>query len=262
MTSPSTTRSSLKAITRALHASIAQCELTHLTREPIDYARAVAQHAAYEALLTSLGVLVTQLPAEPMLPDAVFVEDTAIVCDELAVITRPGAESRRPECTSIAAALRPWRSLAHIAAPGTLDGGDVLTLGRTVYVGLSSRSNQQGAAQLRELLAPFGYRLETVVVRGCLHLKSAVTAASDSLLLLNPAFVDPAGFAGVQIIETHPAEPSAANLLRLHNCVVMDAAYPRTAERLRARAVSVHTVDLSELAKAEGAVTCCSLIFG
>jgi dimethylargininase len=261
MTTSSTARRSLRAITRSLHPSIAQCELTHLSREPIDYARAVAQHAAYETLLTSLGVRVTQLPAEPSLPDAVFVEDTAIVFDELAIITRPGAESRRPECTSIATALQPWRSLAYITAPGTLDGGDVLTLGRTVYVGLSSRSNQQGAARLRELLAAFDYRLETVAVRGCLHLKSAVTAASDSLLLLNPAFVDPASFDGVQIIETHPAEPSGANLLRLEDCVVMDAAYPRTAERLRARAVDVHAVDLSELAKAEGAVTCCSLIF-
>lgn len=256
MTSSTTPR----AITRALHPAIARCELTHIAREPIDYPRAVAQHEAYEALLRSLGMTVEQLPAEPSLPDAVFVEDTAIVLDELAVIARPGADSRRPECASIAAALQPWRSLAYVRPPATLDGGDVLVVGRTVYVGLSSRSDQRGADQLRELLAPFGYRVESVVVRGCLHLKSAVTAASDSLLLLNPAYVDPAAFADMQIIETHPDEPSGANLLRLDDSVVMDAAYPRSAERLRARSIRVHPIDLSELAKAEGAVSCCSLI--
>ena len=156
----------MRAITRALHPSIAHCQLTHLAREPIDYPRALAQHAAYEALLRSLGVVVEHLPAEPTLPDAVFVEDTAIVLDELAVVTRPGAESRRPECASVAEALRAWRSLATIEAPGTLDGGDVLVVGRTLYVGLSSRSNQAAADQLRQLISPFGYRVETVAVRG------------------------------------------------------------------------------------------------
>lgn len=255
------TRFDIHAITRGLSPAIARCALTHIAREPIDYARAVAQHEAYEALLISLGVAVTRLPAEPELPDAVFVEDTAIVLDELAVLTRPGAESRRPECESIAAALRPWRSVASIEAPATLDGGDVLRVGRTLYVGLSSRSDQRAADQLRALLAPFDYRVETLAVRGCLHLKSAVSVVGDSLLLLNPAFIEPAGFGGAQIIEVDPAEPSGANVLRIDDCVVMDRAFPRTAERLRTQGVNVRTLDLSELAKAEGAVTCCSLVF-
>jgi dimethylargininase len=244
-----------------LSPAIVRCELTHLARQPIDYARAVAQHEAYEALLVCLGVKVTRLPAEPELPDAVFVEDTAVVLDELAIITRPGAESRRPECESIAAALQPWRSLAQISAPGTLDGGDVLRVGRTIYVGLSSRSNAQAAAKMNELLRPFGYRVQTLAVHGCLHLKSAVTAVSDSMLVLNPADVDRTAFRDVEIVEIDPAEPCAANLLSLGDCVVMDSAAPRTADRLRARAVRVHTLDLSELAKAEGAVSCCSLVF-
>jgi dimethylargininase len=253
--------SGLHALMRQLSPAIAQCELTHVARQPIDVARAVEQHAQYEALLRSLGVTVTLLPAQSELPDAVFVEDTAIVLDEVAVITRPGAASRRPECASIAAALQPWRPLEYLREPATLDGGDVLQVGRTLYVGLSSRSNQEAVDQLRELLGSLEYRVETLTVRGCLHLKSALTAASDSLLLLNPACCDPTRFPDAQVIETDPAEPGAANVVRLGESVVMDAAYPRTAARLKARGITVHTLDLSELAKAEGAVTCCSLIF-
>jgi dimethylargininase len=256
-----TIRRSLRAITRELSPAISRCELTHLAREPIDYQRAVSQHEAYVALLESLGLTVTRLRAELELPDAVFVEDTAVVVDELAVITRPGAATRRLEIAAVRDALQPWRPIAEIAAPGTLDGGDVLQVGRTVYVGLSSRSNSEGAAQLGRLLAPFAYAVETIEVHGCLHLKSAVTAVSDTLLLINPAWCDSAAFAGVDTIEIDPSEPHAANILRLDDAVIADAAFPRTAENMRARGVTVHSVNLSELAKAEGAVTCCSLIF-
>jgi dimethylargininase len=176
-------------------------------------------------------------------------------------MTRPGAASRRPEVVSVGDALRPWRRLAQIDAPGTLDGGDVLLVGRTLYVGLSGRSNAEGATQLRGLLAPLGYRVETAAVRGCLHLKSAVTAVRDDLLLLNPAWCDRDAFEATASIEVDPTEPHGANVVRLDDCVVMDAACPKTAARLRARGVTVHTVDLSELAKAEGSVTCCSLVF-
>jgi dimethylargininase len=183
------------------------------------------------------------------------------VLDEIAVLTRAGAASRRLESATIAAALQPWRSLVEITAPATLDGGDVLQIGRTLYVGLSSRSNSQGATQLRELLGRFGYRVESVAVSGCLHLKSAATAISDTRVLVNPAWCDPKAFAPAQIITVEPSEPYAANALRLDDCVVMDQAHPETAARLRTLGVSVHLVDLSELAKAEGAVTCCSLVF-
>jgi dimethylargininase len=146
-------------------------------------------------------------------------------------------------------------------APGTLDGGDVLRSGRTLYVGLSSRTNAAGAAQLRALSAAYGYAVETVAVSGCLHLKSAVSAIDAARLLLNPAWCDVGAFAAFARIEIDPDEPFAANLLRLDDCVIMAADCPRTAARLRAERVVVHTVDLSELAKAEGAVTCCSLVF-
>jgi dimethylargininase len=251
----------LRAITRELSPAITRCELTHLAREPIDYPRAVAQHEAYLQLLASLGIALTRLPADEDLPDAVFVEDTAIVLDELAVITRPGAVSRRPELAAVKEALRAWRPIAQIVAPGTLDGGDVLRVGRTLFVGLSSRTNAAGAAQLRTLSAPHGYAVETVAVSACLHLKSAVSAIDDARLLLNPAWCDVGAFAAFAQIETDPAEPFAANLLRLDDCVIMAADFPHTVARLRAERVVVHTVDLSELAKAEGAVTCCSLVF-
>ena len=257
----SLSRRQLHAITRELSPAIARCELTHLAREPLDYSRALAQHAAYQQLLAALGVQVTRLPAEPDLPDAVFVEDTAIVLDELAVITHPGAPSRRAEVAAVEAALRPWRRLVHITAPATLDGGDVLQVGRNLYVGLSSRSNLAAVEQLRQVLAPLGYRVEPVQVRGCLHLKSAVTAVHAGLLVLNPAWCDKAAFGDIATIETDPTEAFGANVLRLDSSVIMGAAYPKTAARLRAHGVVVHTLDLSELAKAEGAVTCCSLVF-
>ncbi len=248
------------AITRKVSPALGHCELTHLEREPIDVARAAAQHEAYERCLERLGCRVVSLPAEPDLPDSVFVEDTAVVLDELGVVARPGAESRRAEPESIATVLAGYRPLAAIEAPATLDGGDVLVLGRRVLVGLSGRSNRDGFEQLRTLLAPHGYDLEALAVRGCLHLKSAVTRVAPDAVLLNREWVDPSRFAGLDRIEIDPAEPHAANGLPVGATVVYPEAVPRTAARLDARGIRLELLDLSELAKAEGAVTCCSLI--
>jgi len=204
---------------------------------------------------------VTSLPPEPALPDSVFVEDTAIVLGELAVITRPGAASRRSETESVAAALAPWRPLFHVVPPGTVDGGDVLVAGRRIFVGRSLRSDEAGCGQLRDWLVPRGYAVVAVALHGCLHLKSAVTAVADDLLLVNPAWVDGPAFAGMRIIEVDPAEPHAANALRIGDKVVFPAAFERTRHRLERAGIGTVTVDVSELAKAEGAVTCCSLVF-
>jgi len=250
----------LTAITRQVSPAIARCELTHLERVPIDASLAAAQHREYERCLGDLGCVVVSLPAEPGLPDSVFVEDTAVVVDELAVMTRPGAVSRRPEAASVARVLVPYRPVATITAPGTLDGGDVLRLGRRVLVGSSSRSNPEGVAQLRALLAPHGYTVEAVPVAGCLHLKSAVTEVALGTVLLNPAWVDPAAFAGLTRVEVEPAEPYAANALLIGRTVIFPTAFPRTAARLERAGVRLRLLDVSELAKAEGAVTCCSLI--
>src|SRR5512143_2649027 len=163
------------AITRQVSRSINNCELTYMARERINLGRARLQHAQYEAVLRDLGLAVFSLPEEPDLPDAVFVEDTAVVLDECAIVTRPGAASRRPETGSISRILASFRTLFHIQPPATLDGGDVLQVGRDIYVGSSQRSDTHALGQLQQLTAPFGYAVHPVTVSGCLHLKSAVT---------------------------------------------------------------------------------------
>ena len=251
----------LIAITRGLSAAIERCELTHLEREPISLAVAEAQHEAYEAALRALGASVRALPAEPDLPDAVFVEDAAVVTPECAIITRPGAASRRAECESVARALAPYRELHHIAAPGTLDGGDVLIVGRRVFVGLTPRSNRDAVHQLGDRLGRHGYSVMTVAVNGCLHLKSAVTQVAEGTLLVNPAWVNPAQLPGARCIEIDPTEPFAANALLLRGTVLIQPAFPRTRERLEAAGIPTLACDQSELAKAEGGLTCCSILF-
>ncbi|KFN41003.1 hypothetical protein N789_03735 [Arenimonas oryziterrae DSM 21050 = YC6267] len=240
---------------------MAACELSFVDRAPIDVALARRQHQAYQRALESLGCRVLSLPAEADLPDAVFVEDVALVFDEIAVMTRPGAESRRREGASVADELGKYRELRHIVAPGTIDGGDVLRLGRDVYVGDSARSNADGVAQLRALIAPYGYSVRSVPMRDCLHLKSAVTAVADDTLLVHPGWVDTTVFAGYRLIEIDPGEEHAANAVRAGQGIVYPDSFPRTQARLAAAGIAVTTVDVSELQKAEGAVTCCSLLF-
>lgn len=248
------------ALTREVSAALGACELTHLARVPIDVELARSQHAQYERALADAGYRVERLPGDPAMPDCVFVEDIAIVFDEVAVVTRPGAASRRAEVPVVAAALASYRDVKYIEAPGTIDGGDVLVAGRRVFVGRSSRTNGDAVAQLRRFVAPFGYAVSEIDVGGCLHLKSAVTALSDEALIVNPDWVDAAAFAGFELVAVDPREPAAANVLRLADRMIVQSAFPRTAERVAARGVRVEAVDAGELAKAEGAVTCCSLI--
>ena len=224
----------LIALTRAVPPSIVHCELSHLERVPIDVDRAIAQHDAYERALERLGCRVQRIAAEPDMPDSVFVEDTAVVLDNVAIITRPGAESRRGETLSMAEALKPYRELAYIEAPGTLDGGDVLRIGDTLYVGLSARTNEEGIRQLRRFA-----RVVAIPVSNCLHLKSAVTDVADRTLLINTKWIDPKHFAGFELIEAEQA-----NALRVGDAVLYPSDLP-----------------MDELAKAEGALTCCSVIF-
>ena len=248
------------ALTRPVPESLARCELTHQSRVPIDVAVASAQHQQYEDALRALGCTVRHVPAAHELPDSVFVEDVAIVLDEIAIITRPGASSRRPEREAVAAILSEYRPLVAVAAPGTLDGGDVLRIGRTLYVGLSSRTNEDGARQLAELVSPFGYAVECVQTAACLHLKSAVTIVDSDRVLCNPAWIDTRVLRQVDVIPVDSSEPFAANVLLLGHTIVCAASHERTAADLSARGYSVCTVDVSELAKAEAGVTCCSLI--
>ena len=239
---------------------MADCQLTHLPRMPIDIAFATRQHEAYERALEGLGCVVHRLPATSDMPDAVFVEDTAIVLDEIAIITRPGAPSRRQETDAVEEWFKHRMLLARIEAPGTMDGGDVLAVGRRIFVGATSRTNAEALDQFRQIVEYFGYTMAVVDVRGCLHLKSAVTAVSDDVLLLNRGWVPDTAFDGFALIDVHPQEPLAANIVRVGNRLLYSAAFPWTLERLKHSTTDVTTVDVSELAKAEGAVTCCSLI--
>lgn len=251
----------LTAITREVSRSIVNCELTHLARTPIDVDRARAQHGQYRDALRALGLEVLSLPEEPDLPDSVFVEDAAIVLDEVALLTRPGADSRKPEVESIARALEPYRRLLRIQPPGTLDGGDVLTAGRKIFVGATLRSNASALEQMRELLQPFGYEVIGVPVTDCLHLKSGVTRVGERTLLINPAWVEKKYFDGFDFVEVDPSEPGAANALLVGGTVVYPAAFAATRTRLEAAVPRLVAVEADELAKAEGGVTCCSLIF-
>src|SRR5262245_40916219 len=248
------------AFTREVSPSVDRCELTHLARVPIDLERARLQHRAYEDALRQAGCRVHRLPDEPDLPDAVFVSDTAIVLDEVAAIARPGAASRRAETATVADALSRYRPLRRIEAPGTLDGGDVIRIGRTLYVGQSARTNAAGIRQLATLLRSFDYAIQPVPFAGCLHLQTAVTPVAARTLLVNRAWVDPAAFADVELIDVDPAEPFGANALWVGNLVLYPADCPRTRPRLEARGITVVPVDMTELAKAEAGVTCCCLL--
>ncbi|HEY7500871.1 MAG TPA: arginine deiminase family protein [Vicinamibacterales bacterium] len=248
------------AITRPVPQSLARCELTHLVRAPIDVTRAADQHAQYETALGLMGCTVRHLPRADDLPDSVFVEDVALVLDEIAIVMRPGAESRRDERASVAAVLSEYRTLHAIAAPGTMDGGDVLRIGKTLYVGLSTRTNEDGAHQLARIVEPFGYAVVPVETRACLHLKSAATAIDDDRVLCNPEWIDETVFRRIETVAVDPGEPNAANVLRVGGQLLSAAAHVRTIARLRARGYRVHAVDVSELAKAEAGVTCCSVI--
>jgi dimethylargininase len=249
------------AITRGVSPNIERCELTHLEPEAINVEGAREQHRRYEKCLAELGCAVQSLPPEPDLPDSVFVEDTAIVVEELALLTRPGAESRRAEIPSIAQVLGQYRHLAHIAEPGTVDGGDVLVLDRNVFIGLSCRTNEEGVRQVRAVLGPLGYAVTAVPVKACLHLKSAVGRVAPDTLLINRCWVDGTAFGDVRFIDVDPAEPRAAGALLIADTVVYPARFRRTLGRLDRAGIRTATVELSELAKAEAGVTCCSLVF-
>nr|WP_283254674.1 arginine deiminase-related protein [Luteimonas galliterrae] len=235
--------------------------MSYVPRTRVDVERALAQHRDYAQALESLGCTVVALAAQDALPDAVFVEDMAVVLDEVAIMTRSGAKSRRAESPSVAQALAQYRPVVSMSTPATLDGGDVLRIGRVLYVGQSDRSNADGIAQLGQLVADYGYRVQPVPISGCLHLKSAVTQVAQDRVLLQPEWVDADAFADFQVIEVDPGEAHAANALRIGDQLLYPANFPRTRERLRAAGIAVTAVDVSELQKAEGATTCCSLVF-
>jgi dimethylargininase len=249
------------ALMRGVPPTLARCELSFREREPIDLERAAAQHAAYATLLRDLGLEVVELPADLDFPDCCFVEDTAVVLDEVALLTRPGAPSRRGEIPEVEAALARYRPIETTPAPATLEGGDVLRVGPTLYVGHSARTNEAGIARLAAVAEPLGYRVVPVAVAGCLHLKSAVTALDQERLLVNREWLDPSPFRGLDLVDVAPGEPGAANVLRVAGVVIAHPGFPRTIERISALGYAVRPLDVSEFLKAEAALTCKSLLF-
>jgi dimethylargininase len=248
------------AITRDVSPRFNECEITHIDRTPIDVEVARAQHREYVNALAAIGCQIVELPAEADLPDSVFVEDTAFILDEVAVITRPGADSRKPETESIIRALSPHRTLVKVTAPATVDGGDVLVLGKNIYVGKSTRSNDEAIRQLQELLDVYGYNVTGVEMHDCLHLKTALTKVDDDTVLINPKWADISHFKDFDWIIVDPSEPFAANCLPVNGQIIFPTSFPKTRAKLEARGYKIYAVPVDELAKAEGAVTCCSLI--
>lgn len=251
----------LNAITRAVGQCLGDCELSFLSRQEIDVAKAAEQHAAYERRLAEMGVRVHALPAEADLPDCVFVEDPAVVVDELAVMTTMGIASRRGEVKSLARVLSGFRGLEFLRAPASLEGGDVMRVGRTLYAGLSRRTNEEGQRQLAEILSPYDYDVRPVRVTGCLHLKTGCSYLGRGVVLINSEWVDASQLKDFELLEVPSAEPWAANALVIGETVLLPEGFPQTQALIEGRGFRVETLDVSELMKAEAGLTCMSIIF-
>jgi dimethylargininase len=250
----------LVILTRLPSSKLLHAELTHLARTTIDDKLSALQHQQYCIALKEAGFDVCILPALDDYPDSVFVEDVLISLPEVSILCRPGALSRRGEVESIVAHLPNDRPVIQIQAPATLDGGDVLRIGKALFVGESTRTNQAAIHALSQALRDFGYVVTAVKVTGALHLKTAVTAVSNDLLLINPRWIDINPFSGWQRIEVADNETFAGNSLVIEEKVFMQAAHIATADRIRSVGFNVQMIDISEFAKAEAGLTCMSVI--
>ncbi len=251
----------LIAITHVVSPRISECELTFLERSAIDFELAALQHTGYCDTLKRLGVEVKMLDGNSQFPDSVFVEDTAIVVDELAVICMPGAVSRRGETALIEKELSEYRETIRIGLPATVDGGDVLQIGKKIFVGLSSRTNSFAIDELKRILSPHGYEVTAVKTAGSLHLKSACTAINEETIIVNPDWIDVGQLAGFKFVNTAPGEERSANVLRVAGTVCVQAGFPHAADAIDAIGETVEIIDTSELGKAEAGLTCSSIIF-
>lgn len=249
------------ALTHIPSPRMSECELTHVERTPIDHALALAQHGEYCEMLRRCGVVVQVLDVNVDHPDCAFIEDVGIVLDEIAILASFGTASRRGERDAIEPVLRRYREVRRIDLPAQIEGGDVLQIGRTLFVGLSSRTNSAGISALECVVRPLGYSVVAVPVRGCLHLKTACTAVNDELLLINPAWIDAQPLEGFARMHVPDEEPWAANVLRIGDRVCLSSQHGRTASMIRQRGLEVLSVDISEFARAEAGVTCLSILF-
>jgi dimethylargininase len=248
------------AITREVSSSIQNCLLTHLKRERIDLQKAREQHAIYEKTLEELGCSVRNLGELNTLPDSVFVEDTAVVTDDFAIVTRPGNPIRQKETKGLATVLKEYRTVYEMQSPGTVDGGDVLRLGKKIYIGLTARSNREGIEVFSGIAKRFGYSVHAVSVNGCLHLKTGITQIGEDALLLNKEFVDESLFPDHRLFTVDKSEPQAGNALLIGQNLIYSTSHPKTLEKLLTHGFSPRIVDVSELVKAEAGLTCCSVL--
>jgi len=245
------------ALVRRPSSRLADGIVTHIDRQPGDTALAARQHDAYVAALEAAGWRVRRLPPADDLPDGVFVEDTVVVCDDLAVLGRPGTPERAPEVDSMEPAIAELGLEITRIDEGTLDGGDVLQVGNTVYAGRSARTNEDALCQLTRLLATRGRRVVPVTLNDCLHLKTAMTALPDGSLIGVPEFVDTSALPYLRVAP----EPAGAHVVVLgEKQVLVGASAPRTADQLDAEGYDVIVVDVSEFEKLEGCVTCLSVL--
>ena len=248
-------------LTHVISPNIDQCELSFLERTPINYKKAVEQHENYCDLLNDCGLEVIELSMNRSFPDSTFIEDTAVVFDELAIMASVGVESRRGEIPGVESVLGYYRDIQHIRLPATLEGGDVLRIEKKIFVGISPRTNIAGFETIKEILEPFGYQLIPLAINGCLHLKSACVAVDDETLLVNPRWLDLQPLRDFRIIPVPEDEPAAVNSLRIDSTICMHSGHQKTIDLLVNLKFSVKAVDISELLKAEAGMTCSSIIF-
>jgi dimethylargininase len=235
--------------------------LTNAELGAADYALMQVQHEAYVGALREAGLSVEILDAAPRYPDAHFVEDTAIVVPEVAVISRPGAKARRGEEEIIEPALAGHREVARIEAPGTLDGGDVLQIGKSVFIGVSARTNEVGARQLETLLSRHGYRSTLIPLTHTLHLKSDLNAVGSKTVVVTEALAAHEAIDGYERIVVDPGETYAANLLRINDRLLIAGGFPKLREQLETTGLEIVELDMSEVRKMDGGLTCLSLRF-
>lgn len=251
------------ALVRKPDISISRCELTHVEREEIDFKLLLEQHNQYVSSLKKSGIQVHFLPDLPLSGDGVFVEDTALVLDEVAVICLPGADSRKHETQSVKLALTNYRKeIRVISGEATVDGGDLLRIEKTIYVGQSTRTNSAALEQLKSFLTPFGYEIKPVPVSHCLHLKTGVCYLGNNTILINPEWINPVHFESMKVLKVDEREPFAANAVLLQNVIIHNLAFPHTRKTIVDAGFKVESLSISELAKAEAGLTCLSLIFG
>lgn len=251
----------MRILTRQPSPRMEYAELTHMARARIDADMARRQHDLYCAALAQAGAEVEVLPPLAGYPDCAFVEDLVVSLPEVTILCRPGVASRQGEVAHIVASLPADRDVVALDGAATLEGGDVLRIGRTLYVGMSGRSNPDGIAALRQGVARFGYEVVPVPVRGALHLKTAVTQLPDGRLLLNPDWVAAGGLGGRAFVRVDPDEAFGANSLTVGTALFYPAVHRKTAARLRAEGLAPVLLDISEFAKAEAGLTCMSVVF-